>query len=60
VVHLDLKGAPPKINFFKTLFPLIAGAGANAVLMEYEDMFPFEGVLRNVSAKNAYSKEEVR
>jgi hypothetical protein len=60
VVHLDLKGAPPRMHLFKTLFPLIAAAGANAILLEYEDMFPFEGILKNASAKNAYSREEVR
>jgi hypothetical protein len=60
VVHLDLKGAPPKIRVLKALFPLIAAAGANALLLEYEDMFPFQGMLRNASAKNAYSREEVR
>jgi len=60
VVHLDLKGAPPKLRFLKILFPLIAAAGANAILIEYEDMFPFEGALRNASAKNAYSRNEVR
>lgn len=60
VVHLDLKGAPPRMHLFKTLFPLIAAAGANAILLEYEDMFPYEGILKNASAKNAYSREEVR
>jgi hypothetical protein len=60
VVHLDLKGAPPRIYFLKPLFRLIAAAGANALLLEYEDMFPFEGILQNASARNAYSREEVR
>lgn len=60
VVHLDLKGAPPRMHLFKTLLPLIAAAGANAILLEYEDMFPYEGILKNASAKNAYSREEVR
>jgi hypothetical protein len=60
VVHLDLKGAPPKMRVLKTLFPLIAAAGANALLLEYEDMFPFEGMLQNASARNAYSREQVR
>jgi hypothetical protein len=60
VVHLDLKGAPPKMRVLRSLFPLIAAAGANALLLEYEDMFPFEGMIQNASAKNAYSREEVR
>lgn len=60
VVHLDLKGAPPRMHFLKALFRMISTAGANALLVEYEDMFPFEGILKNASAGNAYSREEVR
>ncbi|XP_059468428.1 hexosaminidase D-like [Neocloeon triangulifer] len=60
VVHLDLKGAPPKISFLRVLFPLIASAGANAILIEYEDMFPFVNNLRNVSARNAYTRSDVQ
>ena len=46
VVHLDLKGAPPKLTYLKNLFPLFASAGATTVLIEYEDMFPFKGDIR--------------
>lgn len=60
VVHLDLKGAPPKLSYLKELFPLLRDAGATALLVEYEDMFPFWGPLRNVSAKNAYSQRDVQ
>ncbi|GBM82078.1 Hexosaminidase D [Araneus ventricosus] len=60
VVHFDLKGAPPKVSYFKQIFPLLKEAGANAILMEYEDMFPFSGSLAAVSAKNAYSREDVQ
>ena len=60
VVHLDLKGAPPKLSYLKELLPLMREAGATAILLEYEDMFPFWGILRNVSAKNAYSQHDVQ
>ena len=59
VVHFDLKGAPPKISYLKTLFPLLRSAGATTLLMEYEDMFPFWGHIKNISALNAFTKEDV-
>ena len=59
IVHLDLKGAPPKISYLKMVFPLLREAGANGVLLEYEDMFPYEGILKPIAAKNAYSKQDI-
>ena len=52
MVHLDLKGAPPKISYFKATFPLMRQAGATHILLEYEDMFPFWGDIKNLSALN--------
>lgn len=60
VVHLDFKGAPPKLSYLKTIFPLLKDAGATALLLEYEDMFPFWGLLRNVSSKNAFTAHDVQ
>jgi hypothetical protein len=60
VVHLDLKGSPPKLSFLKNIFPLLKEGGATALLIEYEDMFPYWGPLRNISARNSYSKQEVQ
>ncbi|XP_060528149.1 hexosaminidase D-like [Cylas formicarius] len=60
IIHLDLKGAPPKISYFSRLFPLIAELGGTGILIEYEDMFPYNGtILKNVSALNAYSLKEI-
>ncbi|XP_075236763.1 hexosaminidase D-like [Lycorma delicatula] len=59
IVHLDLKGAPPKLSYLRHLLPLLAKAGCNALLVEYEDMFPYHGILKNISAKNAYSQQQV-
>ncbi|XP_063231562.1 hexosaminidase D [Bacillus rossius redtenbacheri] len=60
LVHLDLKGAPPKVGFLKRLFPLLRQLGATGLLLEWEDMFPFKGSLAPLSATNRYSPREVR
>ena len=59
VVHLDLKGAPPKLSYLREIFPLIWKAGGNALLIEYEDMFPYSGPIVNASALNAFSRTQV-
>lgn len=59
LVHFDLKGAPPKISYFKRLMPILKTLGATGILLEYEDMFPFEGTISPISAKNAYSKKNL-
>lgn len=59
-MHLDLKGAPPKMSYLKEILPIISASGGNALLIEYEDMFPYEGLIRNVSAVKAYSRNQVR
>ncbi|XP_066090409.1 hexosaminidase D isoform X2 [Saccopteryx bilineata] len=59
-VHLDLKGAPPKVSYFSEIFPLFHALGANGLLIEYEDMFPYEGHLGLLRAQHAYSPSEVK
>lgn len=60
LVHLDLKGAAPKISYLKRLLPIFKSLGATGLLIEYEDMFPYTSSLRNLSAKNAYSQSEIK
>ena len=55
-----MKGAPPKVAVFETLFAAVKSAGATSILLEYEDMFPFGGRLKNMAAKNAYSKTDIK
>uniref|UniRef100_A0A8C2VBW5 Hexosaminidase D n=1 Tax=Chinchilla lanigera TaxID=34839 RepID=A0A8C2VBW5_CHILA len=59
LVHLDFKGAPPKVSYLSEIFPLFRALGANGLLIEYEDMFPYEGHLRLLRATHAYSPSEV-
>ncbi|XP_055298333.1 hexosaminidase D [Sitodiplosis mosellana] len=60
LVHLDLKGAPPKIAYLKRLLPMLKVLGATGLLIEYEDMFPYQKPIEHLSATNAYSRAEVR
>ncbi|XP_051570131.1 hexosaminidase D-like [Myxocyprinus asiaticus] len=59
IVHLDLKGAPPKVKYLEQIFPLFSSLGANGILLEYEDMFPYEGELEILKSSFAYSPEEI-
>lgn len=38
LVHIDLKGAAPTIKYLKKVIYLIKQAGANGILLEYEDV----------------------
>lgn len=60
LVHLDMKGAPPKLSYLKQLFPILKEAGSNGIILEYEDMFPFWGPLSSFAAGNAYSKDDIK
>ncbi|XP_052744860.1 hexosaminidase D-like [Bicyclus anynana] len=60
VVHLDLKGFPPKLSYLKALLPTLQELGVTGLLIEYEDMFPYEGRLVNLSTKYAYNKTELK
>lgn len=92
LVHLDLKGAAPRVSYLEQVrmpregrrgqggdgadralltpglchphpeptlptlqvFPLLSQLGANGVLVEYEDMFPFKGELEILRSPYAY------
>ncbi|NXC46867.1 HEXDC Hexosaminidase, partial [Penelope pileata] len=59
LVHLDLKGAAPRVTYLEQLFPLLSQLGASGVLIEYEDMFPFKGELEVLKSPYAYSEEDI-
>lgn len=59
LVHLDLKGAPPKLEYFAQIFPLFSKLGATGLLIEYEDMFPYSGPLKSIVAGNAYDEAAI-
>ncbi|XP_063817138.1 hexosaminidase D isoform X1 [Pseudophryne corroboree] len=60
LVHLDLKGAPPKVSYLAEVMPLFSALGASGLLIEYEDTFPYYGELLQLRAAHAYSPQEIR
>ncbi|KAK0095343.1 hypothetical protein PV326_008623 [Microctonus aethiopoides] len=59
IVHIDLKGAPPIIDYYKYLLKLLKQLGATGILIEYEDMFPYKDKIVNISAGNCYSNNDI-
>ncbi len=58
-VHVDCKGLPPSLPFLRSLLSDLAARGADGVLIEYEDMFPYENTLFSLQRAGAYSREDV-
>lgn len=61
LVHLDLKGAPPRVEYLHRLIELFSELGVDGLLVEYEDVFPYDGELKllQATAQPAYSRDEV-
>lgn len=59
IVHMDLKGAHPKVHFFKELFQFIVTLGGTGILIEYEDVFPYTGQLAFARSSQAYSEKDI-
>jgi len=57
-VHLDLKGTPPTAARLVELLNVIGAARYNAVLVEWEDTFPWT-VDERFSSETAYTPEQV-
>ncbi|CAB3979272.1 hexosaminidase D-like [Paramuricea clavata] len=59
LVHLDLKGAAPKMAYLLKLLPVFKSWGATGLLVEYEDTFPYDGDLSVLKSHYAYSVQEI-
>jgi hypothetical protein len=60
IVHIDLKGAPPKPDYYKKFIPFVKKQGATGILLEYEDTFPFTGKLAEAKHGHAYTLEDIK
>ncbi|KAL0841578.1 hypothetical protein ABMA28_015237 [Loxostege sticticalis] len=51
IVHLDLKGAPPKVEYLEKVLLCIKSWGATGVLLEWEDTFPYTTELVDIGSQ---------
>ncbi|MBL8993649.1 MAG: hypothetical protein JNM63_09930, partial [Spirochaetia bacterium] len=56
-LHLDLKGLPPTFSRLMTLIGIAKASGYNAILVEWEDQFPWKD--KRFRSESAYSEKEV-
>lgn len=59
-IHLDLKGTAFKPAYIPALLRDLAGQKINTVLLEYEDVFPFEGMRLACDPASVWSRGLVR
>ena len=57
-IHLDLKGLPPSSARLPELLEIMAGAGINCVLVEWEDAYPWK-TYPELGNRTAYSERTV-
>jgi hexosaminidase len=63
LIHLDLKGAPPKFEFLLDIIRYVAKNYRGVVtgfLIEFEDTFPYEGNLKPLVGNFQYTKEQLK
>jgi len=59
LVHIDMKGGPPTPRYLVDLLPVLKSWGATGILIEWEDMFPWEGKVKVCGREGHYSRGDV-
>ena len=59
LIHFDLKGAAPKLEYLLRLIPLLREWGATGILIEYEDMFPYKDQLQVIPKPFCYTLNDI-
>lgn len=60
VVHIDLKGSPPKKDYLVQFISKLSKLGVTGVMIEYEDTFPYQGFIENISARSAFTEDDIK
>ena len=59
MVHLDLKAQMPQVDYLCRTIKMLKNLGANSLLIEYEDKFPYR-THPEIVHPNAFKKEELK
>jgi hexosaminidase len=54
-----MKGGPPRPTYLAQLLPLLRQWGATGLLVEWEDMFPWQGDLALLARQGHWTRQEV-
>lgn len=60
IVHVDLKGAPPRVEYLIEFFKLLSNHYVDGVLIEYEDMFPYSDEIEGIKRDDHYSEDDIK
>jgi len=58
-VHIDLKGAPPKQDFYVKLFAFLKQNFVTGILLEVEDCLDFSGIFSCIRKPNFYTDSQL-
>ena len=58
-VHIDMKGGPPTLTYLLELLEIMSEWGAEGVVVEWEDMFPWSGDLSVLARRGHYTLDMV-
>ena len=59
-VHLDFKGAPPKMYYLEKFIRNVTQWGATGLLVEYENTFPYSGDYKNLRGRFSYKEDDIK
>lgn len=60
IVHVDLKGMPPKPSYLQELMPSLREWGATGVLLEWEDNLPYRSRLESLRSAHVLTEAAVQ
>ena len=59
-VYLDLSVGPPKVSYVLQILSLLKKLGATGLVLNYEENFPYKGVISPLTSQKAYTLADIQ